>query len=290
MSPPNPSQLAMHRTPTHFIPRRPRLTTLALLTAATLLSGVARADIASVSTEQCRQMQASGVMPANAPVGCDRLRTVSFQHLDFDGAARTGTVVVLDAVAPRVQTIFDTLRTLNFPLQQAVPIERFSGDDNASMNANNTSAFNARPISGGSAWSLHAFGVAIDVNPVQNPYIVLGTDGVAAVRPPAAARTAVNRLDDRPDKPKRPGMAEAVVDVFADNGFIGWGGYWNFPIDYQHFEIGSRGFAQRLARASPDAARQLFEEQVARYARCMSDARALDHAGARAACVARVWQ
>ncbi|WDD92070.1 M15 family metallopeptidase [Burkholderia sp. FERM BP-3421] len=261
-----------------------------MLMSLALLSGGARAEIAPVSRDQCRQMQASGVMPADAPVGCDRLRNVSFQYLGFENEPRMGTIVVLDALAPRVQAIFDALRKLDFPLQQAVPIEHFSGDDDASMNANNTSAFNARPISGGSAWSLHAFGAAIDLNPIQNPYIVLGTDGVASVRPPAAARTSVNRFDDRPDKPKRPGMAEAVVDVFADNGFIGWGGYWNFPIDYQHFEIGSRGFAQRLARASPDEAGRLFEAQVTRYADCMRGAQGVEHAAARAACVTRVWQ
>jgi len=74
------------------------------------------------------------------------------------------------------------------------------------------------------------------------------------VSPAVSARAFVNRRDPRPGKASRPGLAEAVVDVFAAHGFLVWGGDWNFPIDYQHFEAGDRDFAQRLLQATPSEA------------------------------------
>ncbi|WP_244136014.1 M15 family metallopeptidase [Burkholderia sp. BCC0506] len=235
-------------------------------------------------------MQARGVISRNSPVTCERLRNVSFSYVDFSGQRRTGVVVVLDAVAPRVQVIFDQLYKLKFPLAKSRPIDFYNGGDIESMDDNNTSAFNSRPITGGKKWSLHAYGVAIDINPVQNPYISFGKNGIASIRPSVAALISVNRRDIRPNKAKRPGMSESVIDIFADNGFLGWGGYWNFPIDYQHFEIGSREFAARLTVASPDKAQRMFEEYVAAYTNCMRNEQNVEHTAARKKCVERVWQ
>lgn len=261
-----------------------------LLAAVALSSTSAFSEIFAITPERCEDMQTGGAISKNSPVTCNRLRNVSFSYVDFSGRQQTGVVVVLDAVAPRVQVIFDELYKLKFPLAKSVPIDYYNGNDVDSMNDNNTSAFNSRPITGGQKWSLHAYGAAIDINPVQNPYISFGKSGIASIRPSAAALVSVNRRDVRPNKATRPGMAESVIDVFADNGFIGWGGYWNFPIDYQHFEIGSRGFAARLTIASPDKARKMFEEYVTAYSNCMRSEQNGEHAAARKKCVERVWQ
>ncbi|AOJ02171.1 D-alanyl-D-alanine carboxypeptidase [Burkholderia mayonis] len=244
------------------------------------------ADISRITAAQCANMHVERVINEHSPVQCERLKNVSFDYVNFDGQTQKGEVVVLDALAERVQTIFDTLYRMRFPLNRAVPIERYRGDDEASMNDNNTSAFNSRQKTGRDEWSVHAYGVAIDVNPHQNPYVSFGGDGSARVLPSSAAKTSMNRLDERPDKPVRPGMAERVVGVFASNGFLRWGGYWDDPIDYQHFEVGSRALVARMVDASPDDARRMFEQYVASYADCIARASHASHAAARAACVA----
>ncbi|WP_153100302.1 M15 family metallopeptidase [Paraburkholderia hayleyella] len=254
----------------------------------------ASAEISALTPGECADLSANHMMSDDAPVKCERLRRVTFPFVDFAGQREAGEVVVLDALAPRVQMIFTTLYERKFPLNKAWPLQRYQGDDDASMADNNTSAFNGRPITGGSAWSMHAYGAAIDINPRQNPYISFAAQGAATVLPASAAMEAVNRLNDRPGKSIRRGMAEEVIDIFANNGFLQWGGYWNFPIDYQHFEIGSRAFTEELARSSPEDAQRLFEQSVSAYVDCMAESAQASssktHEAVRAACVAWVMR
>jgi hypothetical protein len=247
---------------------------------------LAHADTLPLPPEQCSAMRTAGVLGSAAPLGCERLVRVSFRHVDFDGATRTGELVVMDALAPQVAAVFDALYRRRFPIARARPLENYRGDDLASMADNNTSAFNARPITGGSRWSLHAYGVAIDLNPLQNPYLSFDASGSAQVLPPAAAATSVNRSETRPGKPARTGLAEAVVDLFAEHGFLGWGGDWNTPIDYQHFEPGSRRLVERMAGATPAEAHRLFEARVAAYNACIAQTAA--RPSRRAHCVEHV--
>jgi len=104
-------------------------------------------------------------------------------------------------------------------------VDRFDADDRESMRHDNTSAFNCRYVAGTTTWSQHAFGRAIDINPVENPYV----DG-SHVSPPRGRRYL-----DRSDV--RPGMivrGDVVLRVFRRIGW-GWGGDWSFVKDYQHF-------------------------------------------------------
>jgi len=214
----------------------------------------------------CDDMKVHQVLGPQSPVGCDRLRLVKFAFVDFDRQSQeNGEIVVMDAAAKHVLQIFQSLRQLGFPIAKAILMNRYDGNDDKSMADNNTSGFNDRTIVGSTTISLHAYGLAIDVNPVQNPYVVR-TGAVLTLIPPAAA-DYVNRLDDRPWKKHRPGLVESVVDVFADNGFLIWGGYWDNPIDYQHFQVG-RKFAERLARLTPGQAEAAFDDLVARYRGC----------------------
>ncbi|KAF1042429.1 MAG: hypothetical protein GAK35_02739 [Herbaspirillum frisingense] len=235
---------------------------LAPLLAAVALAPAAHADIAPVSAAQCTEMKARNVITAANPVPCSRLATVSFDYTDFDGATRNGSVVVLDAVAPQVESLFGELLLRSVPLAGARPLKFFDGDDQKSMAANNTSAFNGRPMTGGGAWSKHAYGAAIDINPLQNPYISQAGSPQQEVLPPQAAAQSLQRA------PVKPGMAEDLVGVFYDHGFLIWGGNWKQPIDYQHFEIGSRDFIRKLAALPKPQARAEFERYVARYRAC----------------------
>jgi hypothetical protein len=215
---------------------------------------------AALDAAGCDRLRAAGALNAKAPVRCDQLAAVRFSYLGFDGAIHDdGEIIVMAAVAQPVRDIFDALRRRGFPLARARSLEHYRGDDAASMADNNTSGFNDRPVTGGALPSLHAYGLAIDINPVQNPYIAFDGNGLARFSPPQGTRYANRRLH-RPGKPCRPGMAEEVVALFAEHGFSVWGGDWDAPLDYQHFQV-DRPLAQRLAQLPEAKARALFERE-----------------------------
>jgi hypothetical protein len=222
--------------------------------------------IVPISAASCEDMKAHHVLGPNAPVGCERLKLVKFSYIGFDGVKHDdGEMVVMDAVAPHVLRIFVTLRGMRFPIAKARSMNNFEGDDNASMRENNSSAFNDRNLTGGESLSLHAYGLAVDLNPVQNPFLARSGDALK-IAPPAGAEY-INRLSERPSKRARPGMAEAAVRTFADNGFLIWGGYWDEPIDYQHFQV-SRKLAERLAKLRPSEAAEVFNRVVEVFRAC----------------------
>lgn len=197
--------------------------------------------------------------------GCERLRLVRFSYMGFDGATHDdGELVVLDAVADHVLAIFVALRSRAFPIASAKLMNHYRGNDDASMAVNNTSAFNVRRVEGSRSMSLHAYGLAIDLNPIQNPYVERGARGIE-ISPPAG-KNYVRRQD------RRAGMAEAAVDLFAHHGFAQWGGYWPRGIDYQHFQVGRRLAGQLVALPYPKA-RAAFEQHVERIRACMQAAR-----------------
>jgi hypothetical protein len=161
------------------------------------------------------------------PVAPSQLRRVTVPYWGFDGAGHTGTLVVNAAVAARVGSIFERLYRARFPIRRMRPIAAYGGSDDRSMAADNTSAFNCRyaVAAGPKRWSVHAYGEAIDVNPVENPYLEGGK-----VLPPAGRRYL-----DRATV--RPGMAVTggtLVAAFAAAGWQ-WGGRWTASPDWQHF-------------------------------------------------------
>ncbi|MCC4775872.1 M15 family metallopeptidase [Vibrio cyclitrophicus] len=238
---------------------------------ATVLSTASYAQVAPISLWQCDMMKKNNVLSSDAPVGCERLSKVDFDFVNFKGETQQGNMIVLDVVAPAVEQIFSELKLRNFPLHSARLMREFRGDDNASMDANNSSAFNARPITGGGGWSKHAYGVAIDINPVQNPFLEFDSNGKITVKPSKSATSYVNRTRFRArDEIERRGMAEEVVELFAHHGFMIWGGDWNSPIDTQHFEVGSRKFVTQLLDKPLPEAKVLFERYIESYRQCLN--------------------
>jgi hypothetical protein len=220
----------------------------------------ARATVATVSADLCGEMIRHKTLTEKGPVSCSRLVLIKFSYFGFDNAAHSdGEIIVLDAAAQNVAAIFDTLLDRHFPIAKARLMNHYDGDDDAADVDNNTSSFNDRVVAGTDTLSLHAYGLAIDLNPVQNPFIQIAP-GKREVSPDKGKQYL-----DR--KAPRPGMAEAVIDIFADNGFSIWGGNWHNPIDYQHFQVG-RTLAQQLAQASATNARAIFEQHVERYRQC----------------------
>lgn len=158
------------------------------------------------------------------PVPLAELRYLTVTHHDMDGGVQTGELVVRASVVDDVLTAFERLYELEFPITQMRLVDDFGADDDASMRADNTSAFNCRTVAGTDRWSNHAYGEAIDINPLRNPY-VRGD----RVDPPEGAPYA-----DRDDH--RPGMLHAgspEVAAFTDLGWD-WGGAWSSGQDYQH--------------------------------------------------------
>ncbi len=244
-------------------------------------------EIASLSKTDCAQLIAKKVITDVNPVPCERLSQVRFSYLNEHGViCNDGTLVVLDILAPKVEALMQDLLQQNFVIAKARPMEAYLGDDQASMADNNSSAFNGRAVTGGSRWSLHAYGSAIDINPVQNPFIDISEDGTALIRPLKSAHYSVNRLNHRPGKPRRQGMAEDVVDLFAEHGFFLWGGYWNYPIDYQHFQVGPRSFVEALVAMAPEEGEKVLNRFIDMYVNCRkTNGSEYDLAKVRAKCI-----
>lgn len=157
---------------------------------------------------------------------------------------------------------FETLYNEKFPLAKVRLMDHYEGDDTRSMEDNNTSSFSYRAIIGGSKISLHGYGLAIDINPIQNPFIQFPDNEenkAIAIYSPVKGRRYANRLQNRPGKPFRSGMAEQVVSIFKKNGFTVWGGDWDTPIDYQHFQV-PRDVAEHLIKLKPEEAISFFEK------------------------------
>ena len=161
------------------------------------------------------------------PVPPAQLRTVHVTYWDFRGLQQEGAIVVARRRAADIVTVFRRLWEARFPIRRLRPVSAYGGSDDASMAADNTSGFNCRFVGGTSRWSQHAYGEAIDVNPVENPYV----QG-ARVSPPAG-----RAFRDR--SPYRKGMAVeggVLVRAFASVGWK-WGASFG---DYQHFSITGR--------------------------------------------------
>lgn len=251
-----------------------------------------KASFKVLSRAECKTLESRGVITANNPVPCHRLSKVRFRYVSDTGVIKNdGELVVLDSIAPYVASLTDELLERKFYIAKAAPVEAYGGDDQASMADNNTSAFNGRAITGGSKWSLHAYGAAIDINPVQNPFIDIAEDGQAKVSPSRSAYYSVNRSQERPGKPAREGMAEEVVDLFARHGFFVWGGDWNYPIDYQHFQIGPRSFVDTLAAKNFAEGQGLIDEYISMYKACREPNKSADkHKASRQVCISNVFE
>ncbi|MFJ4776098.1 M15 family metallopeptidase [Streptomyces sp. NPDC088762] len=163
---------------------------------------------------------------AGCPVPAERLRLIRMNHWGFDGKVHRGELIVhRDAVKPLLY-VFGRAFEARFPIRRMRVAAAYGGDDRAAMADDNSSAFNCRPVTGDPGrQSRHAWGLAVDINPVENPYV-----DVHGLLHPAAGRPYLRR------DPLRPGMiAEdgVVATAFRHVGWY-WGGRWSNP-DYQHF-------------------------------------------------------
>jgi poly-gamma-glutamate synthesis protein (capsule biosynthesis protein) len=158
------------------------------------------------------------------------LRLIKLSYWGFDGKVHDGELIVHRDAAADLVSVFGKLYVVRYPIRRMRRIDFYGASDDRSLDADNTSAFNCRPVAGTTRWSQHAYGRAIDINPVENPYVI--GNHVS----PAAGRPFVDR------RRRAPGMihdGDAVVRAFAAVGW-GWGGHWRSPTDYQHFSSTGR--------------------------------------------------
>lgn len=166
-------------------------------------------------------------------VSYDDLCYVRVLHYDFNGKERDGELICNKAIAQDLVEIFYELYRNDYQIEQIRLIDEYSGDDTLSMMDNNTSCFNYRVVDGTDSLSKHAYGLAIDINPFYNPYIVFGRneDGSDYISPKGSeiyadrSKNFAYKIDE----------SDLCYRLFKEHGFT-WGGDWNSCKDYQHFQ------------------------------------------------------
>ena len=196
-----------------------------------VLVAILMAAIAPIAPQLTEKMRMT-TWRTGCPVPLEDLRQVTVKYWNFQRQSATGVLIVHKEVAREVEDIFGDLYHRKFQIERITPIEEFDGDDNASMAANNTSAFNCRDVTGKpGTFSNHSWGRAIDINPLTNPYVK--GDNVS----PPGGRKYLDRTQNA------PGLIRAdsfVIKRFLKSGWR-WGGNWSDPKDYQHFEKPENG-------------------------------------------------
>ncbi|MDE7198546.1 MAG: M15 family metallopeptidase [Lachnospiraceae bacterium] len=161
------------------------------------------------------------------------LSYVGLLYFDFEGQAQTGELICNKAIAQDMVEIFYELYRNEYQLERVRLIDEYGGDDTASMADNNTSCFNYRVVDGTTSLSKHAYGLAIDVNPYYNPYVVFNKNGSGDtyISPPGSevyadrSQNFAYKIDEN----------DLCYRLFTEHGFT-WGGNWNSTKDYQHFQ------------------------------------------------------
>ncbi len=164
-------------------------------------------------------------------VAYDDLRYVSVLYYNFKGIERTGELICNKAIAQDLVEIFYELYRNEYQIEQISLIDDYSGDDTLSMSDNNTSCFNYRLVDGTTSLSKHALGLAIDINPLYNPYVVYKNDGTTYISPQGSEIYA----DRSKEFPYKIDENDLCYKLFIEHGFT-WGGNWNSLKDYQHFQ------------------------------------------------------
>jgi len=159
-----------------------------------------------------------------------QLRYLHLLHKNLSGQTMEGELVCNEKIADLLLLIFKELYKASYPIEKIRLIDEYDADDEASMSDNNSSCFNFRFISHTKKISLHGQGLAVDINPLYNPYFK--KVGGKTVVEPAASEPYLDRSKDFPYKIHRNDLAFLL---FSKYGFE-WGGSWSDRKDYQHFE------------------------------------------------------
>ena len=167
---------------------------------------------------------------AECTIPRSELRYIKALHITLDGEIKLGEMVVNRAIADDILAILRALYKDGYPIEKMVLVDEYNADDEASMRDNNSSAFNYRHTPGGTRLSAHSRGMAVDINPLYNPYVKVYTD-----RTYVAPVTAVDYVDRNGPFPYKIERDDLCCRLFLQHGFE-WGGDYKSIKDYQHFE------------------------------------------------------
>jgi len=168
---------------------------------------------------------------SGCPVGLSELRSTWVSYLGFDGERHLGQLIVNRSAAKGLVSVFRKLYFAHYPIRRMVPVDAYGGSDFNSIQHDNTSSFNCRNATGSSNWSNHAYGLAVDLNPIENPYLSGGR---------TSHRASVKYLDRSKHLRGMIHPGDVVVRAFESIGW-GWGGYWTGSVqDLQHFSANGR--------------------------------------------------
>lgn len=168
---------------------------------------------------------------ADCTVPRAQLRYLTCLHIDLQGRIFVGEMVVNECIAESVLSILHQLFEARYPIERMRLIDYYDADDEQSMCANNSSAFNFRYVSHTRNISKHGLGMAVDINPLYNPYHKILANGTEVIEPATGARY----LDRQQDFPYKIVKGDLCYRLFKQHGFV-WGGDWTNRKDYQHFE------------------------------------------------------
>ena len=202
-----------------------------LILLHTFLMAQYHATISPLSPQIKKQMLQGNSWKKGCPVALHELRYLQLSYRNFQGKTVTGELIVHQAVAEEVTHIFKALYQIGYPIHRMQLVSRYKGSDWRSIEADNTSAFNCRKATGSKHWSKHSYGKAIDLNPIENPYVSrVGHISHQASQP---YRKRIHRKDTAKDKALLLKHDQAV-QIFKKYGWR-WGGEWSSVKDYQHF-------------------------------------------------------
>jgi hypothetical protein len=204
---------------------------LLLLSLGLSLTLFAQVGVYPLSNNIKHIMKKGGSWKKGCPVPLKDLRYLRLKYLDFKGETREGEMIVHKTVASEVVNIFNELYTISYPIHKMKLVAAYKANDWQSIEAGNTSAFNCRNATGSKKWSKHSYGKAIDINPIENPYV--SRSGRISHKASLQYRKRVHKNNTSSDKALLLKYDKAT-QIFKNYGWK-WGGDWSGVKDYQHF-------------------------------------------------------
>ena len=192
----------------------------------TALFSAFNANITPITPDIKARMVKGHSWRRDCPVPLKNLRYIQVKYRDFNGYDSLGELIVHKSIAHDIVWVMEELYNIGYPIKQMRLVSDFNGDDWQSIEADNTSAFNCRKATGSKKWSKHAYGRAIDINPIENPYI--------------SRKGHISHRESLKYRKRVASHSALLLDhsqatkIFKKYGFR-WGGDWRYTKDYQHF-------------------------------------------------------
>ncbi|WP_309496435.1 M15 family metallopeptidase [Sulfurovum sp.] len=205
------------------------ITTILILSVGVMAQS--DSSISPVADEIKQRMIKGNSWRKGCPVSLKNLRYLHIKHLNFQGKTVMGEMIVHKDVSSQVVDIFNELYEIGYPVQKMKLVSDYKGNDWQSIESGNTSAFNCRNATGSKKWSKHSYGKAIDINPIENPYI--SRSGRISHKASLVYRKRVHQKSTYADKAVLV-KGDKAIQIFKSHGWK-WGGDWSGVKDYQHF-------------------------------------------------------